>query len=102
MKMIERYLQERETLKAVVVIVDGRIGPTDDDLEMLRWLEAAGRRPIVVATKMDKLAKARRAGRLRQIEAELQFLPRTLTGFSAEAGFGKDEVWGRILEAIHG
>lgn len=100
-KMIERYLQERETLRAVVVIVDGRIGPTDDDLEMLRWLEAAGRRPIVVATKMDKLPKARRAGRLRQIETELQFLPRTLTGYSSEAGLGKDDVWGRILAAVH-
>lgn len=101
-KMIEAYLSERSALAAVVVIIDGKVGPTDDDLEMLRWLEAKGRRPIVVATKMDKLPKAKRAGRLRQIEAELQFLPRTLVGFSAEAGFGRDEVWGRILAAVHG
>jgi len=100
-KMIEGYLAERGPLKAVVVIVDGKVGPTDDDMEMLRWLEAAGRRPIVVATKMDKLPKARRAGRLRQIEAQLQFLPRTLVGFSSEEGFGRDEVWAKILEAVH-
>jgi GTP-binding protein len=97
--MIERYLAERETLKAVVVIVDGKVGPTPDDLQMLRWLEASGRRPILVATKMDKMPKAHRSGRLRQIEKELQLLPRTILGFSAEEGFGRDELWSRILEA---
>jgi len=98
-EMIEGYLAEREQLKAVVVIVDGKVGPTGDDLQMLRWLEASGRRPILVATKMDKMPKAHRAGRLRQIEKELQLLPRTLTGFSSEEGFGRDEIWKRILEA---
>ena len=100
-KMIEGYLAERPQLKAVVVIVDGKVGPTDDDVEMLRWLESAGRRPIVVATKMDRLPKAHRAGRLRQIEAQLQMLPRTIVGFSSEEGFGKDELWGKMLEAAH-
>lgn len=100
--MIEGYLRERGPLKAVVVIVDGKVGPTADDLEMLRWLEETGRRPILVATKMDRLAKAHRYNRLRQIEKELQLLPHALVGFSAEEGFGRDEVWGRILAAIHG
>lgn len=98
-EMIEGYLRERESLKAVVVIVDGKVGPTEDDEDMLRWLEETGRRPIVVATKMDRMPKAHRAGRLRQIEAQLQLLPRTLTGFSSEEGIGRDEVWTRILEA---
>lgn len=101
-QMIEVYLAEREQLKAVVVIVDGKVGPTDDDLEMLRWLEATGRRPIVIATKMDKMPKAHRSGRLRQIEAQLQFLPYTLAGFSSEEAIGRDDVWGRILEAAFG
>lgn len=101
-KMIEFYLAEREPLKAVVVIVDGKVGPTDDDLEMLRWLEATGRRPIVVATKMDKMPKAHRSGRLRQIEAQLQFLPYTLAGFSSEEAIGREDVWSRILDAALG
>ena len=100
-EMIEGYLTERKPLKAVVVIIDSKVGPTDDDLEMLRWLESAGRRPIVVATKIDKMPKAHRSGRLRQLEAQLQFVPRSLTGFSAEEGLGRDEVWGKILEAAH-
>lgn len=98
-QMIEGYLRERESLKAVVVIVDGKVGPTQDDVDMLHWLEETGRRPIVVATKMDRMPKAHRAGRLRQIEAQLQMVPRTLTGFSSEEAIGKEDVWARILEA---
>ncbi|AKU89786.1 ribosome biogenesis GTP-binding protein YihA/YsxC [Vulgatibacter incomptus] len=100
-QMIGAYLEEREALKAVVVIIDVRIGPTDDDLEMLRWLDAEGRRSIVVATKLDKLPKAKRAGRLRQIEVQLQMTARSLLGFSSEEGLGRDELLGRILEAAH-
>lgn len=98
-EMIESYLKERVSLKAVVVIVDGKVGATADDVQMLHWLEETGRRPIVVATKMDRMPKAHRAGRLRQIEAQLQMVPRTLTGFSSEEGIGRDDVWSRILEA---
>lgn len=100
-QMIEAYLAERQSLKAVVVIVDVRVGPTDDDVQMIRWLEENGRRPIVVATKLDKLPKARRAGRLRQIEPILQLPPRALLGFSSEEGLGRDELWSAILAAAH-
>ena len=55
---------------------------------------------IVVATKLDRIVKARRIGRLRQLEKELG-LPRVV-GFSAHEGLGKDEVWARLLEAVHG
>lgn len=98
-EMIESYLEARDPLMAVVVIVDVRVGPTADDVEMIHWLEAKGRRAIVVATKLDKLPKARRAGRLRQIEPMLQLPPRALLGFSAEEGLGKDELWQEILAA---
>lgn len=100
-RMIEAYLAERTSLCAVVVIVDVRVGPTDDDVQMLRWLEENGRRPIVVATKLDKLPKAKRSGRLRQIEPMLQLPPWALLGFSSEEGLGRDELWSAILAAAH-
>lgn len=100
-EMIERYLVEREELVAIVVILDVRVGPTADDLEMIRWLEASGRRAILVATKLDKLPKARRAGRLRQIEAQLGIPQRALLGFSAEEGLGKDEILRELVGAAY-
>lgn len=98
-KMIEGYLKAREQLRAVVVIVDARVGPTEDDRQMLHWLEAYGRPAIVAATKIDKLAKAKRIPRVRQLERELG-LPGGVVGFSAEDGTGKDAVWSAILDRV--
>lgn len=99
--MIERYLQEREELRGVVVIIDSRVGATDEDRLMLHWLEEAQRDAIVVATKIDKFSKAKRIPRLRQLEKELSFGKRII-GFSAEDGIGRDEVWRAILASATG
>lgn len=95
-RMIETYLEHREPLVGVVVIVDARVGPTDDDLQMIEWLRAKERHAIVVATKLDKLSKAKRIPTLSAIERRLS-LP--VVGFSAEDGTGWDTVWKEILRA---
>lgn len=93
-KMIETYLREREILCGVVVIVDARVGPTEDDLQMIEWLKATERPAIVVATKLDKLGKAKRIPTVRAIERQLS-LP--VIGFSALDGTGWEAVWKAIL-----
>lgn len=98
-RLIEGYLAERDTLRAVVVIVDARVGPTADDRQMLDWLDATGVRALVVATKIDKLPKAKRVPRLRQLDRELGFESGAILGFSAEEGLGRDELW-RTLAAL--
>lgn len=100
-RMIEEYLKRREALHAVVLIVDARIGPTEDDLQMLGWLEAFEKRAILVCTKIDKLPKAKRIPQLRRIGASVPAADRVL-GFSAEEGSGKEELWSSILYAIEG
>lgn len=101
-EMIETYLREREQLRAVVVILDGKIGPTEDDIEMIGWLAEAGRRAILVATKIDKLSKAQRAMQLRKIETRLGQPPRSMLSFSSLEGLGRDELWGRIVAEAYG
>src|SRR5665647_2915564 len=59
--MIESYLSIRESLKAVVLILDIRREPSDGDLQMLRLLEMYNIPPILVVTKCDKLSKNQRA-----------------------------------------
>ena len=60
-KMIEDYLTGRDALAALVVLVDGDLGAQPSDLEMVRWGQSLGRRIVVVATKLDKLSRQRRA-----------------------------------------
>ena len=59
--MIEGYLLERENLAMVFVLVDGEIGPTKLDIQMLDWLRYNTIPHTVVATKMDKVKSAKRA-----------------------------------------
>ena len=91
--MIERYLTGRETLGALVVIVDGDLGPQPSDVEMVRWGESLGKRILVVATKLDKLARTRRAAQLQKVATTLGMPPKDVIGFSAKEKFGVDELW---------
>ncbi len=67
--MIEGYLLEREGLEMVFVLVDGPIGPTPLDTQMLGWLRDNEVPHTVVATKMDKVKSAQRRTRKTQLAA---------------------------------
>ncbi|MDO5039696.1 ribosome biogenesis GTP-binding protein YihA/YsxC [Clostridium sp.] len=55
-KVIETYLNGREELKRVILLVDSRHKPTADDVMMHEWIKHYGYDVIVVATKSDKLS----------------------------------------------
>lgn len=96
-KMIEKYLQERETLKLVLQIIDLRHPPTKDDELMYDWLKAYELPVCVVATKADKVPKSRWQKHLKIIkEALVLRAGDPLILFSAEEGIGKDELWAQI------
>lgn len=96
-KMIEKYLQERETLKLVLQIIDLRHPPTKDDDLMYDWLKAYELPVCVVATKADKVPKSRWQKHLKIIkEALVLRAGDPLILFSSEEGIGKDELWAQI------
>jgi GTP-binding protein len=91
-QLIERYLEERETLRLSCLILDGRRGWMDKDLDLKRWLEERGRAILVVATKIDKLNQSELEHGLRAIRKEgVEPLP-----FSAVTGRGAREIWQAI------
>jgi GTP-binding protein len=100
--MVESYVTERDGLALVILVVDARRPPTDLDVAMAGWLTETGRPWACVVTKLDKLAKTRRAAAVRAAEQALALPAGAAVGFSAEAGIGRDAVWGRILEACAG
>jgi GTP-binding protein len=98
--MISEYLEGRHTLRVVVCIIDAEVGPTSDDVTMLDLLQAMPPRILVVATKLDRLAKARRIPRLRSLTERLEVPKEALVGFSAVERLGVHDVWTRLLAAI--
>jgi GTP-binding protein len=95
--MIENYLTKRETLKAVLHLIDLRHPPTADDVTMYEWLSHYELPICVVATKADKISKAKRASHAKAIREGLNMKKGDpLIVFSSEEGLGKDELWAVI------
>ena len=95
--MIEGYLKDRESLGTLVVLVDGDLGAQPSDVEMVRWGESLGRRVLVVATKLDRLGRTRRAAQLEKIGATLGVARDAVIGFSAKEKFGVEELWDALV-----
>ncbi len=65
--MIEDYLLERDELTMILVLVDGEIGPTKLDVQMLGWLRENVLPHTVIATKHDKVKSSQREKRKRDL-----------------------------------
>lgn len=99
-KMIEDYLNHREPLKLVVLLVDIRHEPTEDDKLMFDWMKATGSNIVVVATKADKLTRNHANKSLALIRKSLSLSEGDiLMPFSSDTRQGKDELWDIIEKA---
>lgn len=90
--MIEGYLLERDNLAMVFVLVDGEIGPTRLDVQMLEWLRYHGVPHTVVATKSDKVKSSKRATRKKELAAACQLDAGDVVWVSATKGDGIDNL----------
>ena len=96
--MIERYLLEREPLAMLLVLVDGEIGPTRIDLEVLDWVRANEIPHTIVATKHDKVKSSQRAKRKKELAAGCRLQPDDIVWVSAAKGTGIERL--RALMAL--
>ncbi len=93
-KIINRYLSLRKNLREVVLVVDIRHPPTDNDMEMYSWILDSGFSGLVVATKLDKLRKNEIKKNISVIKTSLKISDDSLLfPFSAEKKIGVGEVW---------
>ena len=91
-RMIETYLLEREQLTMIVVLVDGEIGPTKLDLQLLDWLRSNTLPHTVVATKHDKVRSTHRDKRKREVAAACHLEPSDVVWVSATKNTGVDRL----------
>ncbi|MBI1921373.1 MAG: YihA family ribosome biogenesis GTP-binding protein [Geobacter sp.] len=94
--MIETYLRKRTSLRGVVLILDIRRIPNNEDVQLLAWLRSYGISPVLVVTKCDKVSKLERAKQTGLIAETLGVDKGELTFFSAHTREGVDGVWARI------
>ena len=93
-KMIERYLQRSQQLKAVFLLIDIRHDPSANDRDMYEWIVHNGFEPIIIATKSDKISRGQIDKHLKAIRTGLKTRPGTIMiPFSALNKNGLDKVY---------
>lgn len=96
-KMIERYITDREPLRAVIQIVDLRHPPSRDDVAMYEFMKHFEIPCIIIATKADKIPKGKWDKHKKIVRTTLDMdKSDPLIVFSSETGLGKDEAWQEI------
>jgi len=88
--MVEQYLTERTTLRALVHIIDIRRKPDELELNLVEWIKAGELQHVVVANKCDKLSNSKCAASAKVIEKLLGKKPIL---YSTLKGKGKKELW---------
>ncbi len=99
-KMIERYLKTSRQLKIVFLLVDIRHDPSANDKQMFDWIIANGYKPVIIATKLDKIKRSEQVKKLKAVKAGLKAEDCTVIPFSAVSKQGREEILNLIEETI--
>jgi GTP-binding protein len=97
-KLNYEYLEKRENLKLVCVLIDSRHDPMDSDLALIEWLENIGRSYIIILTKCDKINKKmveERKNQIEQLTINCKYYHETLP-YSIIDNTGRDSLLGII------
>ena len=93
-RMIENYLHKSQMLKCVFLLVDIRHEPSANDKTMYDWVVYNGFRPVIIATKLDKIKRSQIQKNVKAIREGLKVKPGTvIIPFSSETKQGRDELW---------
>ena len=98
--MIESYLRRTTQLRGIVLLLDIRREPSDDDRAMLDFLAEVGVPTIVALTKTDKLSKAVALESGAKIARSLALEPEQVIPFSSVTGEGRAELLNAITSLV--
>lgn len=100
-KMIEIYLNGRTPLKKVILLLDCRRKPNEDDLLMYDWIKHYGYNCMIISTKSDKLNKTELKKSEKVIRDTLKLkADEKIYFYSSLKKVGKEELLDHIYEDV--
>ena len=100
-KMIEEYLEVREELKRVFMLIDFRLKPTEDDVIMYNFLKYYNIPVTIIATKVDKVGGSKKEKNFKIIKDTIDLvMGDDLILFSSVTKQGKDEVLRKLEDLV--
>ena len=100
-KIIEGYLNSREKLCMVFVIVDAVAGPTKLDMKMITWLKYYSFPFSIVVSKMDKIILPKLEERKKEIAGELAMDVSAIFWVSSSKKIGLTDLQNKVGELLH-
>ncbi len=95
-KYIEEYLEEGKNVALIILILDIRHKPTEDDLLMYNYILKSNLPFIVLTNKADKIAVTKVDGEVQRIKEILKISYSTILPFSSERKIYQEKVWKEI------
>ena len=102
-KMIENYLHKSPMLKCVFLLIDIRHEPSANDKMMYDWMVYNGFRPVIIATKLDKINRSQIQKHVKMLRTGLAMEKSDIIlPFSALTKQGREEIWDLIEKIASG
>lgn len=99
-KMIEDYLHQSKKICAVFLLIDIRHAPSENDRIMYDWILDRGYRPIIIATKLDKIKRSQIDKQTKLICDTLDVVDDTIViPYSSLSKQGREEIY-ELLETL--
>ena len=96
-RFIEEYLFSREEIELIILILDIRHKPTENDKLMYEYIKKTNKPYMIIANKADKVAVTKVENSLQDIKKELKMEEgEIILPFSAERKIYTEEVWKNI------
>jgi len=93
-RMIENYLHTSKKLRAVFLLIDIRHEPSANDRKMYEWILYQGYKPIIIATKLDKINRSQVQKHVKMLKTGLGVEKDTIViPFSAQTKQGREEIY---------
>ena len=98
--IMEDYLEGRENLKMVFLLIDFRHKPTEDDVLMYKYLKHYNIPVSIICTKLDKVSKNSHMKQINLISKTLEVDKEELILFSSVTKTGKQETYSKIIDKL--
>ena len=97
----ETYLKNRKNINLIILLIDIRHKPSENDKMMMDYIKSTGQHYIVITSKADKIAKTKVQSYVDDIAIELDVASNLIFAFSAETKLNVPEIWKVIEESLY-
>lgn len=98
---IEVYLKNRLNINLIILLIDIRHKPSENDKMMMDYIKSTGHRFIVITSKADKIAKTKVQNYVDDIAKELEVPEDLIFAFSSETKLNRELIWEIIEESLN-